>query len=98
MSRNGAITRFESIYSNDHVSSPRVGIEKRAQDILIRQCRKAHSAWQWRLQVFYGLGIFEFVIWLAIFVLYAVITPRAPLASISSQGFLVSVVNIFGLR
>ena len=40
-----------------------------------------------------GLGIFDFVIWLAIFVLYAVIIAKRASGKYFLQGFLVSVVN-----
>src|SRR5215470_1551418 len=41
----------------------------------------------------FGLGIFEFVIWLAIFVLYAVIIAKRAPGKYFLHGFLVSVVN-----
>ena len=41
----------------------------------------------------FGLGIFEFVIWLAIFVLYAVIIAKRAPGKYFLHGFLVSIVN-----
>jgi len=41
----------------------------------------------------FGLGFFEFVIWLAIFVLYAVIIAKRAPGKYFLHGFLVSVVN-----
>ena len=43
----------------------------------------------------FGLGIFEFVIWFAVFVLYAVIIAKRAPGKYFLHGFLVSIVNSF---